>query len=546
MGESLSQSAVRTPSRGLTQEEARRRFLECGPNAVTEKKPDLIVALIGKFWAPVPWMLEVTIVLELALGKFVEAAVIAVLLVFNASLSLFQESRARSALALLQKRLAVQARVLRDGEWRLIAAEQLVPGDFVHLQMGSLVPADIGIREGEVLIDQSALTGESVPVEADRSKSAYAGSLVERGEASGEVIATGGRTLFGRTAELVRSAETVSHLQSIIFSIVKYLVAMDTGLAVGVFLYAALVGMPLADTLPFVLILLVASVPVALPATFTLATALGAVELAQRGVLVTRLSAVEEAAAMDMLCSDKTGTITQNQLSLVSLHPYVPFSEQDLLRFAAYASDEASRDPIDLAVLARAKAEGALWASTHKLKFIPFEPASKLAEAIVAQDGKELHAIKGAPQAVATRVGATTDIDTDVERLAAGGYRVLAVAGDADGSLRLIGLLAFQDPPREDSKSLVASLNKLGVRVAMVTGDGLATARAVAAQVGISGRACSSRDLRENMDRSLDCAVFASVFPGRQVSTRTRPAACRPRGRHDGGRSQRRSGAQAG
>ena len=188
-----------------------------------------------------------------------------------------------------------------------------MPGDFVHLQMGDLVPADIGIREGEVLIDQSALTGESVPIEMDQGKTAYAGSLVKRGEASGEVTATGPRTYFGKTAELVRSAKTVSHLESIIFTIVKYLVAMDTALALGVFLYAALVGMPLAETLPFVLILLVASVPVALPATFTLATALGAMELAKRGVLVTRLSAIEEAAAMDMLCSDKTGTITQNR-----------------------------------------------------------------------------------------------------------------------------------------------------------------------------------------------------------------------------------------
>lgn len=513
MSEFLSQSGIGTPSRGLRTEEARRRLLESGPNAVTEKKPHLIVALIGKFWAPVPWMLEVTVVLELALGKFLEAAVIAVLLVFNASLSLFQETRARGALELLQKRLAVRARVLRDGQWGLIPAEQLVPGDFVHLQMGDLVPADLGIRDGEVLLDQSALTGESVPVEAEWGKTAYAGSLVKRGAASGEVIATGERTYFGKTAELVRSASTVSHLQSIIFSIVKYLVAMDTALAAGVFLYAVLVGMPLAETLPFVLILLVASVPVALPATFTLATALGAVELVRCGVLVTRLSAIEEAAAMDILCSDKTGTITQNELSLVALHPYVPFSRQDLLRFAAYASDEAGQDPIDRAVLARAKAEGELSAPTHRVKFIPFEPVSKLAEAIVAEDGKELRALKGAPQAVAARVGHTTDIDTDVERLAAGGYRVLAVAGGVAGTMRLIGLLAFQDPPREDSRSVVARLNQLGVRVAMVTGDGLATARAVAAQVGISGRASSSQDLRENIDKAIDGAVFAGVFP---------------------------------
>jgi len=500
-------------SRGLTTQEARRRLIESGRNAVIEKKPHLINVLLGKFWAPVPWMLEATIALEFGLGKFVEGIVIAALLVFNASLSLFQETRAHSALDLLRKRLAVQARVLRDGVWGVIPVEELVPGDFVHLQMGDLVPADIGVREGEVLIDQSALTGESVPIELGLGKTAYAGSLVKRGEASGEITATGQRTYFGKTAELVRSAKTASHLQSIIFTIVKYLVAMDTALAAAVFLYAVFAAMPLVETLPFVLILLVASVPVALPATFTLATALGAVELAKRGVLVTRLSAIEEAAAMDMLCSDKTGTITRNELSLAALHPYAPFSERELLRFAAFASDQAGQDPIDLAVLSRAKAEGTLSAPAQRLNFVPFEPATKLAEATVVQQGRELHALKGAPEAVAARIGRVAGIEADTEQLAAGGYRVLAVAGGPEGAIRLIGLLALQDPPRDDSKSVLESLNKLGVRVAMVTGDGLATARAVAAQVGIAGRACSSQDLRKNIDQSLDCAVFAGVFP---------------------------------
>ena len=308
--------------------------------------------------------------------------------------------------------------------------------------MGDLVPADTDIRERDVSLDQSALTGESVLVEAEAGKAAYAGSLVTRGEASGEVIATGARTYFGKTAELVRSAKTVSHLQSIIFSIVKYLVAMDAALAAGVFAYAVVTGMPLAETLPFVLILLVASVPVALPATFTLATALGALELAKSGVLVTRLSAIEEAAAMDILCSDKTRTITQNQLSLSVLHPYAPFSERDLLRFAAYTSDEARQDPIDLAILARAKAEGVLAAPIRRINFIPFEPATKLAEATVIADGKELRALKGAPQAIAARLGDGAETDADVERLAQRGYRMLAVAG-GDGAPRMMGLLAF-------------------------------------------------------------------------------------------------------
>ena len=340
----------------------------------------------------------------------------------------------------------------------VISAEELVPGDFVHLQMGDLVPADIGIREGEVLIDQSALTGESVPIDANQGKTAYAGSLVKRGEASGEITATGQRTFFGKTAELVRSAKTASHLEGTIFAIVKYLVAMDTALAVGVFLYAVLVGMPLSQTLPFVLILLVASVPVALPATFTLATALGAVELAKRGVLVTRLSAIEEAAAMDMLCSDKTGTITQNRLSLAALHPYPPFSEQDLVRFAAFASDEAGQDPIDLAVLARAKAAGVLSAPAQRVKFVPFEPATKLAEATVTQGAKHIVGMTGdgvndAPALKQAEVGIAVASATDVAKASAS--LVLTNPGLTDT------LAAVETSRRIYQRMLTYALNKV-------------------------------------------------------------------------------------
>jgi H+-transporting ATPase len=498
---------------GLTTLQARERLREYGPNRVAAEKTHFIRALLGKFWAPVPWMLEATVVLELVLGKIPEAAIIAGLLVFNASLSLLQETRARNALALLRERLSVEARALRDGTWRTIPAEEIVPDDFVHLRMGDLVPADIRILTGDILIDQSALTGESLPVEVARDEAAYAGSLVKRGEASGVVTATGYRTRFGKTAELVRAAKTASHLESIIFTIVKYLVAMDTVLAVILFIYAALAGMPLGDTIPFVLILLVASVPVALPATFTLATGLGALELARHGVLAARLSAIEEAAAMDLLCSDKTGTITQNRLALAALHPYAPFTEQDLLRFAAYASDEATLDPIDLAILSRAKAQTLLSESVRRLEFIPFEPASKLSEATVERDGRPLRVLKGAPAAIGARLASAIDLNADVERLAASGYRVLAVAADPEGKLEPIGLLALHDPPREDSGALVASLYELGVRVVMVTGDGLATARAVASQVGIDGRACLAQDLRGDDDPTFGCGVFAGVFP---------------------------------
>jgi H+-transporting ATPase len=365
------------PRRGLTREEAQTRLRQFGPNTVRQAKPQIFFAIARKFWAPVPWMLEATIVLELVLGKRPEAIIIGFLLVFNAGLGFVQEKRAQNALALLQKRLPVQARVLRDGTWQLLAAEELAPGDFIHVRMGDVMPADVLLTEGHILLDQSSLTGESVPLEAGPDKSAYAGSVVMRGEATGEVIATGARTYFGKTAELVRTAKTVSHLEATIFTIVKSLVALDAVLVVMRLIYAGLAHLSMMDMLPFALILLVASVPVALPATFTLATALGSVELASNGVLVTRLSAIEEAAAMEVLCSDKTGTITQNRLAVAALQPFAPYTETDLLRFAMLASDVASQDPIDLSVLAAASRRNIDAISWQTLELIPLEPATK-------------------------------------------------------------------------------------------------------------------------------------------------------------------------
>jgi H+-transporting ATPase len=502
------------PFRGLTTREARERLARYGPNAVAQERPSFILALLGKFWAPVPWMLEATIILELVLGKNLEAGIIAALLAFNALLSLLQENRAQGALLLLKRRLAVRARVLRDGAWRMLAAEELVPGDYVHLRMGDLVPADVHLDEGQILLDQSALTGESMPVETGPNGIAHAGAIVRRGEASGEVVATGAHTAFGKTAELVRSAKTVSHLESIIFTIVKYLVAMDGALVLLLIGYSQAVGMRLWDVLPFALILLVASVPVALPATFTLATALGSLELARHGVLTTRLSAIEEAAAMDLLCSDKTGTITKNQLALADLRVYEPFSEDELLRIAAAASDEATQDPLDLAILARAHERNLLSAPSERVKLIPFDPATKLAEAVLLRDSAQVRVLKGAPRAIAARVAGGPAIDADVERLAANGYRVLAVASGPDNGLRMAGLLAFEDPPREDSAELVQRLRGLGVRVVMVTGDAPETARAIAARVGIGERVCPAETLRAGIDGDgHDYDVFAGVFP---------------------------------
>lgn len=507
-------TAQTTRRPGLTSEEAARRLQQFGPNAIAEAPRHPFVAFLKKFWDPVPWLLEATVVLELLLGKHLEATIIGTLLVFNAGLSLLQERKAQNALEILRKRLSVKARVFRDGEWKVIDASELVPGDLIHVRMGDLIPADLRIEEGRLLVDQSALTGESLPTDLGAEKTAYAGAVAKRGEASGEVLATGQRTTFGRTAALVGSAKTISHLQAIIFWIVKYLVILDLGLIALLLVYSHFALLPLREMLPFSLILLVASVPVALPATFTLATALGSMDLVRRGVLVTRLSAIEEAAAMDILLSDKTGTITKNELALAADHVYEPFTESDLLRLASFASDEASQDPLDLAILAAARTRKVDCSAFKRIRFVPFEPATKTSEATVSDKGQEIQAIKGAPQAVVVHVTGAGSWETDAQKLEEQGYRVLAVAGGKEGELHLAGLLAFEDPPRSDSSALIEALQGLGIRVLMVTGDGPVTARAIAGRVGIGERVSEAKALNDIKGEAvLNYDVFAGVFP---------------------------------
>ena len=499
---------------GLSSASAAKLLQQFGPNALPEEPAHPIRQFFSRLWAPVPWMLEVTIILELVLRRRLEAMVIAILLLLNALLSLVQERKAENALALLRKRLPVKARVLRDGAWQQIDATQIVPGDRIYVRMGDIVPADLRITQGQLSIDQSMLTGESLPVDAGAGAAAYAGAIVRRGEASGEVTATGARTYFGKTANLVNSAQTVSHLQSIIFRIVQYLIALDVILVAALLIFALHAHLPLRDMLPFALILLVASVPVALPATFTLSTALGAEELARRGVMVTRLSAIEEAAAMEILLSDKTGTITQNQLAVAALRVYAPFHEEDLLRYAALASDDANQDPLDLAVLQAAEQHSIDRSAIRRSTFVPFDTATKMSRAGWEKDGVEHVAIKGFPAAVTALAAAPAQWPADLEGFAKKGYRVLAVAAGPADALQLCGLIAFEDPPREDSARQIAALTALGVRVVMVTGDAPETAAVIAEQVGIGSRVCQSHALQSLPPQDYaNYDVFAGIYP---------------------------------
>jgi H+-transporting ATPase len=468
---------------------------------------------LEKFWAPVPWMLEAAVGLELVLEKYVEAAIIALLLIFNAALGFLQESRAQATLAALKSRLALNASVRRDGTWKIVPAAELVHGDVVKLSMGAVVAADMHLTGGEVLIDQSMLTGESVPIEAGAGVQTYAGALVRRGEAVAEVTATGARTKFGRTAELVRTAHVESSQQKAVFRVVRNLAACNGVIIVLMVSYAHFfLHMPVTEIIPLGLTGILASIPVALPATFTLASALGARALAKLGVLPTRLSAVDEAASMDVLCADKTGTLTQNELNVTKVHPLPGFDEAHVLALAALASSDGGQDPVDAAIRAaavRQKLSGAL----RLISFTPFDPANKTSEATFADSsGAAQRVVKGAFSTLVSLAPAAATAGAAASELENQGYRVLAVASGPAGALKMVGLIALSDPARADSPGLVTALRALGVQTLMVTGDAAATAAIVAHAVGLDGAICPPGPIPVDV-RAEQFSVFAGVLP---------------------------------
>jgi H+-transporting ATPase len=497
---------------GLTGEEARRRLAKFGPNAMPDTALHPLRLALEKFWAPVPWMLEAAIVLQAALGDYAEAAIIVVLLVFNAGLGLFQESRAQATLAALKLRLALNAFARRDGTWKTIPAAELVPGDVVKLCLGGVVAADVRLTEGEILLDQSMLTGESVPIEAGAGVHTYAGALVRRGEAVAEVTATGVRTKFGRTAELVRTAHVVSTQQKAVLRVVRNLAAFNGVVIALLVAYASFLKMPLDEIVPLVLTAVLASIPVALPATFTLASALGARALAKLGVLPTRLSAVDEAASMNVLCADKTGTLTQNALTVTVIRPMPGFDEAHVLALAELASSDGGQDPVDGAI--RTAAAGKRVADApHLIKFAAFDPAKKISEATAMDStGISQHIVKGACAVVIGLAQPSPTAAAAANELEAKGFRVLAVAAGPPTAMKLAGLIAVSDPPRLDSAVLVSELHALGVRTVMVTGDAPATAAIVAKAVGLDGAICPPGPIPDAVQPE-QFAVFAGVLP---------------------------------
>ena len=499
---------------GLSSADAAARLAEFGPNAVAEEHVGAMRRVLRHFWAPVPWMLETTIAIQLIIGERIEALMVTGLLVANVALGVFQEGRADAALTLLKQRLALRVRVKRDGAWAEMAAAGLVPGDVVQVSLGSVVPADLKLLSGTALLDQSMLTGESLPAEVEAGKTAFAGALVRRGEATGEVIATGVRTYFGRAAELVRIAHVESSEQRAVLGVVRNLTIINFAIVVAMVGYAHAHAMATDQIIALVLTALLAAVPVALPATFTLAATLGAKTLALRGVLLTRLNALHEAAMIDVLCADKTGTLTENALAVVAVQAVdAGYKEADVLALAALASSADGQDPVDRAIRRYAAAHSAADPRLIVQHFTPFDPATKMAEAICTDSsGNGIQIVKGAPLAVASRAPLTPCAAARLERFATAGYRTLAVAAGPPNAAKLIGLIAFNDPPRTDSARLLAELRALGVRPVMVSGDAAITAATVAAAIGLDGAVCPPGQIPDVVGPQ-DFAVYAGVFP---------------------------------
>jgi H+-transporting ATPase len=512
---------------GLSQAEAQRRLEQYGYNEIAQAKTNPVLKFLSYFWGPIPAMIMIAAILSAVLRHWPDLGVIMALLLLNALVGFREEYQAGNAIEALKAKLALQAKVKRDGRWVTVAARELVPGDTVRLRIGDIVPADSRLLEGDpVEVDQSALTGESLPVERKTGDALYSGSIIRQGETDGLVYATGQRTYYGRTAELVASAKTRSHFQRAVLKIADYLIVIAVALALVIFMVTIFRGDRPLVVLQFALVLTIAAVPVAMPAVLSVTMALGARILAKKEAIVTRLAAVEELAGIDVLCSDKTGTLTQNKLTLGTPFTLTGIEADQVILSAALASRAEDQDPIDMAILGGVKDNGLLrqYSVSH---FQPFDPVHKRTEATVSHtEGKVMKVTKGAPQVVlaldpdASKIQG--EVDEAVGQFAAKGFRSLGVARtDDQGQWHLLGVLPLYDPLREDSKATVESAEEMGVKVKMVTGDQMAIAREIAGQLGLGSNIVDAKMFSETshhetgqLGNSIENADgFAQVFP---------------------------------
>ncbi|MCL4429146.1 MAG: plasma-membrane proton-efflux P-type ATPase, partial [Chloroflexi bacterium] len=510
---------------GLDAQEVKKRLVEYGYNEVPEKKVSFWVRLGKRFWGIVPWMLEATAIVTLILGKYPQALVIVFLLFFNAGMSLWREGKAKAAMAGLKQRLRIQSRVKRDGKWSTIPARELVPGDVIRVRIGDLLPADLKIVDGSLGLDQSVLTGESGIVDKSPTEIAYSGSAVKRGEATAIVEATGVKTYFGRTISLLELAKPKLHMEEVTVKVARQLAIIVLASLLIVFVYAVLTGFELAVLLPLAGVLLIASVPVAMPTMFTVNMALGSAVLAKQGVLVTRLSATEDAATMDVLCADKTGTITMNKLFVEEEVPVNGFSQSDVLLYGALASKEANQDPIDLAFLAATGEANRSLNSYVQTEFVPFDPKNRMTEATVQKAGETFFVGKGSFDAICAVCNVQEQEAKAMLRLAEAlsekGLRVIAVAKGTDRTrLQLVGFAGIADRIREDSHEILDQIRELGVEVKMLTGDALPIAKNIAQQVGLGKNVTTMSKIQEAETKAtpIDSVIeeshgIAQIYP---------------------------------
>ncbi|MCP4181338.1 MAG: plasma-membrane proton-efflux P-type ATPase [bacterium] len=514
-------------NKGLSTQEHENRIKKFGANVIPEKKDSFFIRLIKKFWGPIPWMIEIAAVLSALIEHWDDFFIIAFLLLLNAAIEIVQEFKAGNAIAALKKHLASKARVLRNSKWNEVEASDLVPGDIIRIKLGDVLPADIKLIDGDyVLVDEAALTGESLPVEKHQNDIAYSGAIVKQGVMNALVYGTGENTFFGKTAKLVAEAKTESHFQKAVVKIGDYLIALNFFLVslivvVGIFRHDSI-----WELLQFSLVLTVASIPAAMPAVLSVTMAVGALALSKKKAIVSKLIAIEEMAGMDILCSDKTGTITQNKLTIHGYQPLKTFTEDDILLYGTLASKEEDRDPIDSAIIDQLEKRKELVERKDSCKlihFTPFDPVSKKTEATIKLERKTYKVCKGAPQVIVALAENKEEIQDEVTRLvneaAERGFRTLGVGKtDDNDKWQFVGLIDLEDPPRLDSAATIREAKKLNVDVKMITGDHGAIARETCKQIGLGTKILKADDLEGASDRKairmvVDSDGFSEVFP---------------------------------
>ncbi len=511
---------------GLSDSEAKKRLEKSGNNELIENKQNSFLEFIMRYWGPMPWLLEIAMGLAFALNHSIEGIIIFSLLTANAVIGQIHSSNSEKVIDLLKKKLAVKSKVLRNNKWSEEDAKSIVDGDIISVKLGDIVPADAKIISGELSVDQSALTGESLPIEIHPSDIIYSGSIIRRGEASGMVVNTGANTFFGKTAELVKTAKPKSHQEEMMMSVVKYLIYLGVFASIMVSVSAFLMHLSILIMLTFIIVVLLGAIPAALPAVLTIVQSVGATELAKNGALVTKLDSVEDAASIDIICFDKTGTITQNILTVVDSIPFSGYKKEDVLRIAALTSKSEGMDIIDLAIINYTKNSNINLSEYKQVSYIPFDPSTKRTEAIIEYNGKQFRAVKGAGQVIISLChdldkGTLDEISKTIDGFSKKGYRTIAVARSDEGdqnSLKLMGLLPLADPPRPDSKSMIEQTRNLGIKPLMLTGDSIDIAKEISSQVGIGNNIIRMSDIKDlSADKQLkivrECDGFAEIYP---------------------------------